>query len=156
MESIAVDVYGDQLERASGVVADDRNGIRTERRILVMDDDDAVRRVVCMMLERLGYTVESTETGEQAVAAFDRAIRREQPFDLVILDLIVHGGMGGTETMRKMKKIDPHARAILSTGSVDKVGDFAHTHKDFAGCLLKPFTMRQLKGMIDEVLPHSG
>jgi len=88
-------------------------------KILVMDDDDAVRAVLGKMIVHLGYEAELARDGQEAINIFSEARAAGQPFDVVILDLTVPGGMGGKEAMAILRRIDPHVKAIASSGYSD-------------------------------------
>ena len=84
-----------------------------------MDDDENIREVLCRMLGQLGYEADSASDGSQAIEKFVKAKESGRPFDAVILDLTVPGGMGGKETMERLLRIDPQVKAIVSSGYSD-------------------------------------
>jgi CheY-like chemotaxis protein len=121
-------------------------------RILLMDDEPVVRQVVSRMLTTLGYEVQTAAEGSSAVALFRDALAGENPFDAVILDLTVPGGMGGAETIGHLRAIDPHVRAIVSSGySSDPV---MGNYRDFgfSDVIAKPFQARGLSLVLRRVL----
>ena len=74
-----------------------------------MDDDDIVRDVAGKMLTNLGY--ELILLGwQRSNRAIQEVKNSGRPFDVVIMDLTIPGGMGGRETMQKLLEIDPHVR----------------------------------------------
>jgi PAS domain S-box-containing protein len=79
--------------------------------ILVVDDDDVQREVSSQLLSKLGYEVSTVESGEKAIE-----LLQEKPHDLVILDMIMPGGIDGTETYQQFLKINPHQKAIIVSG----------------------------------------
>ena len=85
-------------------------------KVLVMDDEPLIRSLVKRMLKILGHTTEIAKDGEQAIELYVQALNSNQPFDLVILDLTVQGGLGGKDTIKKLQKIDPNVKAIVSSG----------------------------------------
>ncbi|MCE5272799.1 PAS domain S-box protein, partial [bacterium] len=85
-------------------------------RVLVMDDEPGVLQVASLMLKHLGCCTELAADGAQALEAFKAAREAGQPFDAVILDLTVPGGMGGRETLARLLEIDPGLKAIVSSG----------------------------------------
>jgi len=123
-----------------------------EGRILVMDDKHIVRTTVSSMLEHLGYEIECTRNGDEAIEKYRNAIQNGKPFKLVILDLTVPGGMGGKETIEELIKIDPDVRAIVSSGySTDPV--MAHYREyGFMGVIMKPYTLMKIESSIREVI----
>ncbi|MEW6078761.1 MAG: PAS domain S-box protein [Thermodesulfobacteriota bacterium] len=125
---------------------------RKPRRILFMDDNEAIRKLGVSMLNTFGHSVEVSRDGQDAVAQYTATMEQGSPFDLVILDLTVPGGMGGREAVQKILAVDPGARAIVSSGySSDPV---LSNYRDygFAGGLVKPFTMAALEAELTRVL----
>jgi CheY-like chemotaxis protein len=122
-------------------------------RVLVMDDDSAVRDVARTILEHLECEVTVAADGNEAIALYGQAFKAGRPFDLVILDLSVRGGMGGEETLREMLKIDPKVKAVLSSGfSSDPVVTEYHRH-GFAGLMPKPYRIREVESVLQGFLP---
>ncbi|MDP2313661.1 MAG: PAS domain S-box protein, partial [Pseudomonadota bacterium] len=125
---------------------------RGNGRVLVMDDDAAVRATLADLLDALGYTVELTTDGADAVAAYERALRTNSRFSCAVLDLTVPGGMGGLQTVRALNVLDPHLRAIVSSGySEDPVMAEFQRH-GFVDVLRKPYTMRELSAVLARVV----
>jgi PAS domain S-box-containing protein len=121
-------------------------------RVLVLDDEDYVRDVAREILEGLGYTVECAATGEEALALHAAAQACSTPFDLVILDLTVPGGMGGVAVLQRMRAVDPRVVAVASSGySVDSVMTDPGTH-GFAGRLTKPYVTAEMGAVVARVL----
>lgn len=121
-------------------------------RVLVMDDDDVVRNLTVQKLIRLGYESEGASNGEEAVFKFRAARDSGKPFDVVILDLIVRGGMGGKATLEMLRKVDPDVRAVLTSGhAADPVLTNFWEH-GFFGVVRKPFVLNELDAAIREAL----
>jgi CheY-like chemotaxis protein len=120
--------------------------------ILVMDDDDAIRDVLVDMLTQLGYQSQCARHGAEAVALYQQARDRGQPFTAVLLDLTVPGGMGGQETIAHLQAIDPQVRAIVSSGyAVDPLMAH-HRAYGFREVLSKPYTVEGLEEVLQRVL----
>lgn len=117
-------------------------------RILVMDDEPGIRDVLRLALGHAGYTIDVARDGEEALALYQQALDSEDPYQAVILDLTIRGGMGGREAISKFIEIDPGVRAIVSSGySRDPVlSDFAAF--GFAASLVKPYTVSELTRVI--------
>jgi two-component system cell cycle sensor histidine kinase/response regulator CckA len=113
-------------------------------KILVMDDEEVVRTIAGHMLAGLGYEVEFAESGEGAIEKYSAAMKADVPFDAVILDLTVRGGMGGRETIRKLSAIDPSVKAIVSSGYSSD--DILSQYRDygFLAVLTKPYQIEEL------------
>ena len=121
-------------------------------RILIMDDDDLVRQIVATALQSRGYRVEHARDGEEAVTKYTDARQANHPFDAVIMDLIVPGGMGGEEATRKLLHLDPNAKVIASSGYC--IGPIWHDHQKygFSGVITKPFSFDELVEQLHRVL----
>ncbi len=113
-------------------------------RILIMDDEPMVRELSRSILIHLGYEVLETEDGKETLKRYRKAIIENKPIDLIIMDLTIPGGMGGKETMTRLKKIDPRVKAIVSSGySNDPImADFRKY--GFVDVLNKPYTVENL------------
>jgi CheY-like chemotaxis protein len=121
-------------------------------RLLVMDDDLEVRRVLALCLRELGYEVACAADGEEAILLFDLALRDRRPFDAVILDLTVHGGMGGVEALQRLKRLNGEVRSIASSGQADSPVLADHRRFGFDGILPKPYRFTELSLVLRSVL----
>jgi two-component system, cell cycle sensor histidine kinase and response regulator CckA len=121
-------------------------------RVLVMDDDGAVRRVIERLLRQAGYETTGTATGSEAVNAYVAARQAGDPFVAVIMDLVVPGGDGGKETMPRLLAADPDARAIVVSGYSDDPVLANHREYGFRGMLAKPFRPDELFRVLAEVI----
>jgi|TARA_B100002003_G_scaffold251700_1_gene296808 PAS domain S-box-containing protein len=121
-------------------------------RILVMDDSQEIQKLTKAMLEKVGYTVSVSENGAEAVELYRAALESGQPFSAVILDLTIPGGMGGKETIEKLRELDPRVKAIVSSGySVDPVLSHFRDY-GFSGVLTKPYVVAKMIEVLNEVL----
>ena len=117
-----------------------------------MDDDEMVLGMAGRMLTRLGYDAESRGNGSEAIELFEEARESGAPFDAVILDLTIRGGMGGREVVARLREIDPEVKAIVSSGySNDPVMADFEAH-GFVGVIPKPYEMRSLSEMLKRVI----
>ncbi|HEU4387590.1 MAG TPA: ATP-binding protein, partial [Blastocatellia bacterium] len=125
-------------------------------RILLMDDEEIIRTVTGDILAQLGYEVSVVCDGAEAVELYHAAMRVGRPFDAVILDLTVPGGIGGKETIEKLREIDPTVRAVVSSGySNDPImADFKAY--GFSGVAAKPYRVEDLRQILDEVMLNPG
>ena len=118
-------------------------------RVLLMDDEELVRSLAEQMVSALGHETVSAEDGEKAIDLFRQAKEAGRPFDLVILDLTVKGGMGGEEAIAKIRDIDPDVKAVVSSGYADSriVANY-HVY-GFSGVLNKPYRLDDLKDCLN-------
>jgi PAS domain S-box-containing protein len=121
-------------------------------RILVMDDDEELLILYEALLSQLGYRVDRTRDGEEAVTRYSEAWAGRQPYDLVIMDLTVAGGLGGKWAVRQLAKLDPKVKAVVASGYSNDPVLANFQEAGFVGALHKPFTLMQLSQLLDELL----
>ncbi|MBI5602026.1 MAG: response regulator, partial [Deltaproteobacteria bacterium] len=125
-------------------------------KILVMDDDPLVNQVITQILDKLGYKVEITFDGREALEKYKSAKNSGTPFDAVIMDLTIPGGIGGKRAIKKLLEIDPQVKAIVSSGySGDPVLSEFEKY-GFKGRVTKPFSIAALSETLYQVLNPQG
>jgi PAS domain S-box-containing protein len=121
-------------------------------RILLMDDDVMLREVAGAMLTNIGYEVGFAKDGSEAIALYAGARDSSRPFDAVIMDLTIPGGMGGKEAIIKISAIDPHVKAIVSSGySQDDIMANFREH-GFSAVITKPYKITDLSSTLHKVI----
>ncbi len=121
-------------------------------KILVMDDEQLVQDIASRMLVMLGYEVVVASDGERAIHLYQEAMKGEEPFTLVIMDLTVPGGMGGLEAAQALLLVDAGARLVVSSGySNDPIMIDYHSY-GFCGVVNKPFNMKDLAEAVASAL----
>jgi len=131
--------------------AEDR-AIQREGKILLIDDEEIVRVSARRTLERFGYEVEVATDGTHGIQLYEAAMHGGRPFDVVILDLTIPGGMGGKEAIGRLTEIDPGAKVIVSSGYSDDPAMSRHREYGFSGVLTKPYVAEDLAEAIHQVL----
>lgn len=114
------------------------------QRILVMDDEAAIRELTAQLLGTLGYEVTAVPDGLEAVKIYERALRRGEHFQAVILDATVRGGLGGLAAIERLRGMDPNVNAIICSGYSDEAALSEFLAYGFRGALPKPFTRTEL------------
>lgn len=120
-----------------------------EGSILLMDDDEMVRNVVSDALEIIGYQVECAKDGDEAIKKYQNA---KKPFDVVLLDLTIKGGMGGQEAVKKLLQHDPDAKVIVSSGYSDDPVMANFADYGFKNVIEKPYNLETLSTVIYKTL----
>jgi PAS domain S-box-containing protein len=113
-------------------------------RVLLMDDDPAIRLVGGRLIAALGYDVQLAEDGNEAIARYIEARWGGEPFAAVILDLTVANGMGGRECIKKLRDIDPDVPALVSSGYSNDPVMAEHKKYGFRGVVAKPYQIKDL------------
>ncbi len=125
-------------------------------RILVMDDEQSICRMVEDALTQFGYEVTTTRDGQTAIDVFSEAISRGKNFDAILLDLTIPGGMGGKEAIQHLRKLDPHLKALVTSGYSDDpiLADF-QTY-GFQGILVKPYKIIDLAKTLESLCAQAN
>ena len=126
--------------------------VKGRGRVMIMDDEEIVRRVVCDMLFYLGYEGIEARDGHEALSLYERFRREGQRIDAVIMDLTIPGGMGGKEAIQRLLVVDPQARAIVSSGYFDAPVVYDFRSDGFSDIVSKPYQMLDLSRVLAAVL----
>lgn len=120
--------------------------------VLVMDDEKDIRQLVHDMLDHSGYDVATACNGEEVIHLYTEAKKNGKPFDVVILDLTVPGGLGGAETLVALREFDPEVKAIVCSGYSNDpiIAEYAKHH--FRAAVSKPFSFDHLISTIATVI----
>ena len=121
-------------------------------RILLMDDEDIVRNISGVMIRSLGHDVELAVDGEEAIAKYRESIKTGRPFDIVIVDLTIRGGMGGEEAIKELLQIDPDIKAVVSSGYTGSSALSEYRKIGFQACLTKPYDIDSLNAVLNSLL----
>ncbi|MEZ7892536.1 MAG: ATP-binding protein [Candidatus Wallbacteria bacterium] len=121
-------------------------------RILLMDDESIIREVTSQLLKHMGYNIDTACDGAEALELYKKAYESDYPFNLVIMDLTVPGGMGGAESMKKILEFDNNALGIISSGYSNDFIMSQHQKYGFKGVISKPYKIRELDEIIKKIL----
>ncbi|MDB6003953.1 MAG: hypothetical protein JWR15_940 [Prosthecobacter sp.] len=119
--------------------------------VLIVDDEDDLRKVAHMILTRCGYEVVQCDNGQDAVRIYQSLFRTGTPPDVVLMDLTLRGGMNGTETAAEILHLDPDARVVCTSGSVTEEVQMIFLERGFVGVLPKPYEAGELTQVVHRV-----
>ena len=115
--------------------------------ILIVDDVEEQRLICSLILTKLGYTVHTVATGEDAVSFL-----QSQPVDLVILDMIMDPGINGLDTYKQILNIRPGQKAVIASGFAE-TGRVEAMHRLGAGQYVKkPYTLTKIGSAVKNEL----
>jgi len=120
--------------------------------ILVLDDDEAIGRLLERFLKKTGYTPVITRNSMEAVSAFNKAAESGRCFSAVLLDLTIPGDCGGVECLRILKSIDPSVKAVVMSGYAENRALADYRELGFCGALEKPFTLESLSSILTSII----
>ena len=115
------------------------------KRILIMDDDAVITMAIGKLIESIGYLVDSCDTGEKAIALYEKSMRDGAVYNGALLDYTVNAGLNGIETMQEIIRIHPEAIIFLMTGRVDDPESESWRDLGFKSVISKPFSLGDLK-----------
>jgi len=121
-------------------------------RVLVMDDEPLVLEMAGAAMRRLGYEATLSRSGAEAIVKYQIGLDAGRRFDAVILDLTVPGGLGGPETLARLRQIDPGVRAALSSGYSEHPAVADWTGAGFAAFIAKPYSLKELEKLLASLL----
>ncbi len=123
-------------------------------KILFMDDEEDVRDVAEDFAIALNCEIICVPNGEEAVKEYKKMLDKGEKFDIVFVDLTVVGGMGGEETLKELKKIDPDVKVVVSSGYAHSAAMSEFKKLGFVNVLPKPYLLEDFKRVIFESLQN--
>jgi DNA-binding NtrC family response regulator len=117
-----------------------------------MDDEESIRRILEIVLERMGFDPIMAADGSAAMREFNAAREAGRPVNLIVLDLTIPGGMGGRQVIELIRKIDPAVPAIVSSGYSNDPVMANFSDYGFQAVVQKPYDVTQLSRVIDQLL----
>ncbi len=140
------------LSEVALIESQEKIAISGGAKILLMDDEDTIRNVGGEMLICYGYRVTLARDGQETIELYKKAMEMGEPFDTVIMDLTVPGGLGGIETMTILRRIDPEVKAIISSGYANDPVMSDYERYGFSGVVTKPYKFDELNEILNKVI----
>ncbi len=119
--------------------------------VLIVDDEDELRRISSAILRRCGYRVVDCDNGQEAVEMYSRMVRQGDTPDVVLMDLTLRGGMSGTETAAEILGNHPDAKLVVTSGSVTEELECVFIEQGFVDVLAKPYEAGELSLIVNKV-----
>ena len=117
-----------------------------------MDGDDSVREVCGEICQRLGYAVELAEDGSHAIELYQKAWETGHPFDGMVIDLTIPGGIGGKDTIKILRKINPNVKIIVASGYTHDPVIAGVNNNGFSSVIAKPYKIEELREALVDIL----
>lgn len=135
---------------------DSHPSLQGEGKILIMDDEVDILEISQIMIKSLGYQVVSAKEGSEAITLYREALQKGQPFDAVIVDLTIRGGMGGKVTFQELQKIDKKVKCIVASGYSNDPIISDYKSYGFKAYITKPYKIKELGKVLQNVLTDSN
>ena len=133
-------------ERAPASIARTASG----ETVLVVEDDQRVRRVSVRRLRELGYTVIEADSGPAALLVLDR----EEPIDVLFTDVVMPGGMTGIDLAHEARRRRPELKILFTSGYAESTTVESARLTTDAGWLGKPYSINELDAKLRDLLAH--
>jgi two-component system cell cycle sensor histidine kinase/response regulator CckA len=145
---------------ASGKKGKQRETIKPEKTVkksvegfvLLMDDDPQVREIGSLMVESIGIEVQCATDGKEALELCKKAKQAGRPFDVVIMDLTVPGGMGGKTAVKKLLALEPDAKVVVASGYSNDPIMANYKKYGFVDVLPKPLVLEDLASILTRLI----
>ena len=125
-------------------------------RVLLLDDQESIREVIRdIVVNLVDGEVEFADDGAKAVELYREASEAGNPFDVVLMDLTIPGGMGGREAIKELLELDPNAKAIVVSGYSNDPIMSRYRDYGFKAVITKPFEVDEFLETLNAVTSSS-
>ena len=115
--------------------------VQLRGRFLIMDDEQDIREITAGAIREIGGDADCVADGATALRLYREAKEQGRPYELVILDLTIRGGMGGKETNELLHEIDPTVKTIVMSGYSNDLIMADCRKYGFSAMIAKPFAI---------------
>ena len=127
-------------------------GVAGRGKVLLVDDEEIILDVSREVLRFLGYDAAFAKEGGAAIELYRKEKESGRPFDLVIIDLTIPEGLGGLETIEKLRMYDPAVKAVVSSGHANDPAIQEYARYGFSGRLTKPYRINEMKALLESMI----
>ena len=121
-------------------------------KILIMDDEEIIRKSTMRLLSHIGYEVTQAKNGTEALELYKESVANDTPFDTIVLDLTVPGEKGAKEIIDDLILINPSARVIISSGYSNDPVMTEYQSYGFCAAISKPYNIEELSSLLQSVM----
>jgi two-component system, cell cycle sensor histidine kinase and response regulator CckA len=130
-------------------MAQDVLTITTSKKIIIMDDEECIRETFGELLKKMGCSVVYAADGTDLLESIKKSALEGHPFDAVIMDLTIPGGMGGKDAISELRKINSEIKAFVSSGYSDDPIMAHPENYGFTDKITKPFRSADLRKLME-------
>jgi CheY-like chemotaxis protein len=113
-------------------------------RVLFMEDSEIIVNSLRDCFDDLGYAIEFARDGNEAIAKYKAAKGKGVPYQVLVMDLEIKNGMGGEETITRLREFDPEVKAVVTSGHTSRDIILKPEKFGFQGSLVKPYSLEEL------------
>ncbi len=128
------------------------DAVHGKKTILLVDDEEDIRELFKLNLEKLGYLTVPACDGDEAITLYQQSLEKDSPFDAVIMDLSIPGSKNGKEIAQKIREIDSHAKIIVSSGNSSSPEMTNYQEHGFDAAIEKDFNRSKIKKVMEKIL----
>ena len=120
--------------------------------LLVVDDEQGVRTALSQIAKIMGFDVSTVATSDEALQSYKDRLHADRPFSTVLLDLNLRSGLNGMEVFQAIRRMDPEALVVATSGQHSE-GDVERFRAlGFAGFLPKPYSLEHFDSVMRAAL----
>ncbi|MBN1797879.1 MAG: response regulator [Spirochaetales bacterium] len=135
-----------QLQSTKSIAKEEKHGHGC---VLLMDDEEGIRKTTSLMLHNLGYTTLVAKDGDEAIKLYSDSFKNNNNCKIAILDLTIRGGISGERVLKTLLAINPGVTAIVSSGYSNNDILSEYRKHGFKGILKKPYTINELSQVLE-------